>query len=429
MPHYRARRQRLMASIAEGLLILPAGEEKIRSADTYYPFRPDSDFFYLTGFAEPDAVLVLDATAKRSILFCRPKDPERERWEGARLGVEAACDVLGMDEAHDVADLFEYLPKLFAGKTQLLWHLGRSAFWDEKLMALCAQSMKSARQGQIVPSNARAIAPEIAKMRQIKDEHELALMRRAADISARAHQRAMRAVRPNMPEWELEAELQHEFMRSGARFAAYASIVAGGDRACVLHYTANDQLLRDGDLVLIDAGCEYGFYAGDITRTFPVNGKFSEPQRQIYELVLRAQEAAIAKIRPGVCFAEVGDAARDVLILGLIDLGILSGTLAENIENQAYKAFYMHSIGHWLGLDVHDVGAYYERCQSICLRAGMVLTVEPGLYLSAGVPDEFLGIGVRIEDDVLVTEDGAEILTSSVPKTVAAIEAWMAADV
>lgn len=428
MANYQERRQRLMAAIGEGLIVLPTGSEKTRNADTHYPFRPDSDFFYLTGFAEPDAVLVLDATAKRSLLFCRDKDPVRETWEGACLGVAAAVAVLGVDEAHDLSELTMLLPTLLRGQRQVFWHLGRSEAWDQQLMRFCADSMKNARQGQIAPTAARALAPEIAKMRQIKDADEIAILRRAADISAKAHCRAMRAVRPEMWEWALEAELQHEFMRSGARFAAYPSIVAGGARACVLHYTANDQALRAGDLVLIDAGCELDYYAGDITRTFPVNGRFSAPQKQIYEIVLNAQQAAIANIRPGGQFSAVADAARDVLILGLLELGLLQGSLAENIENQAYKAFYMHSIGHWLGLDVHDAGAYYEDGQSITLQAGMVLTVEPGLYLSAGVPDEFLGIGIRIEDDVLVTENGAEVLTAGVPKTVREIEALMAGE-
>lgn len=430
---FAARRQRLLAQLGDGVAIVPTAPERIRNRDTHHPYRFDSYFWYLAGFPEPEAVIVIvggDAgAAPRTILFCREKDRERETWDGFRYGPAAAKDAFGFDEAYPVGDFDRLLPELIANR-ETLWHsFGDDAHWDARIFAAIAAVRAQARSGRQAPRALRDLRAPLDAMRLIKDANESRLMRHAADIASAGHARAMRACRPGMAEYELEAELSYEFRRRGADGHAYAPIVAGGANACILHYVANRRLLADGALVLIDAGCEVDGYAADITRSFPVNGRFSAAQRDVYEIVLAAQVAAIAAIRPGVPFAAYHDAALRVLTQGLIDLGLVSGSVDGAIESEAYKPWYMHRTGHWLGLDVHDAGDYKSGDEWTRLAPGMTLTVEPGLYLrpGEGVPAALTGIGIRIEDDVIVGEDGAIVYTSA-PKTVAEIEAVMQRD-
>ncbi|MDQ2822805.1 MAG: aminopeptidase P N-terminal domain-containing protein [Pseudomonadota bacterium] len=396
MTPFARRRARLAAQMMSGTVaVLETAPEVTRNGDVHYPYRHNSAFYYLTGFTDPEAALVLvAATASapaRSVLFCRAKNLQRETWEGFRYGPDAARSAFGVDEAHPIGELAAWL-------------------------------------GQ---ADVQEVAPLIDAMRVIKDAEEQATMLRAATISGQAHARAMRAARPGMFEYELEAELLYEFRRNGAQAPAYPSIVATGANACVLHYSANDAQTRDGDLVLIDAGCEFDSYASDITRTFPVNGRFSAPQRQLYELVLAAQAAALSAVVPGRPYNGIHDAAVRVLTEGMFDCGLLSrdtaGSVDDAIASRAYQQFYMHGTGHWLGLDVHDAGRYRDDEQSRPLMAGMALTVEPGIYVRPGdgVPEQFWNIGIRIEDDVIVGERGARILSGAAPKTIAEIEEWM----
>ncbi len=427
---YQRRRARLAAAMQEGVAVVPTAPERARNRDSHYPYRFDSYFYYLTGFREPAAALVIVAGAEpRSILFCRDKDPERENWDGFRHGPEAAGDAFGFDEAHSITRLDALMPELIADRDALYCHLGADAAWDARVTDWINQVRGRARSGVTAPSTVRDIHALLDEMRLIKGPEELAVMRRAAAITTGAHRRAMRAAGPGRAEYEIEAELLHEFRRHGAQAPAYTPIVASGERACVLHYVQNDGVLMDGELLLVDAGCELDGYATDLTRTFPVNGRFSGPQREIYELVLAAQAAAIAAVKPGAPWDEPHHAAVSVLAQGLIDLTLLSGGLAEVVETEAYKKFYMHRTGHWLGLDVHDAGDYKSRGGWRALAPGMVLTVEPGCYIrpGEGVPARLAGIGVRIEDDVLVTGSGAEVLTRDAPKAPADIEAWMGA--
>jgi Xaa-Pro aminopeptidase len=425
---YQRRRARLAAAMQEGVAIIPTAPERTRNRDAHYPYRFDSYFYYLTGFREPAAALVIVAgVAPKSILFCRDKDSEREIWEGFRHGPEAARAAFGFDEAHPVAELDARMPDLIADRDALYCHLGADATWDARVTGWINQVRDRVRTGVAAPRAVKDVHALLDEMRLIKGPEELAVMRRAAAISAGAHRRAMRAARPGRAEYEIEAELLHEFRRRGAQAPAYTPIVASGERACVLHYVQNDGVLGDGELLLIDAGCELDGYASDLTRTFPVNGRFSGPQREIHELVLAAQAAAIAAVRPGAPWDAPHRAAVNVIAQGLIDLKLLSGGLSEAVETEAYKKFYMHRTGHWLGLDVHDAGDYKLQGGWRALAPGMVLTVEPGCYIrpGEGVPARFAGIGVRIEDDVLVTDAGAEVLTRDAPKTPADIEAWM----
>jgi Xaa-Pro aminopeptidase len=427
---YQRRRARLAAAMQEGVAIIPTAPERTRNRDAHYPYRFDSYFYYLTGFREPAAALVVVAgAAGKSILFCRDKDTEREIWDGFRHGPEAARAVFGFDEAHPIAELDARMPDLIADRDALYCHLGADAAWDARVTGWINQVRDRVRAGVAAPRAVKDVHALLDEMRLIKGPEELAVMRRAAAITAGAHRRAMRAARPGRAEYEIEAELLHEFRRRGAQAPAYTPIVASGERACVLHYVQNDGVLSDGELLLIDAGCELDGYASDLTRTFPVNGRFSGPQREIHELVLAAQAAAIAAVRPGAPWDEPHRAAVNVIAQGLIDLKLLSGGLSEAVETEAYKKFYMHRTGHWLGLDVHDAGDYKLQGGWRALAPGMVLTVEPGCYIrpGEGVPAHFAGIGVRIEDDVLVTDAGAEVLTRDAPKTPAEIEAWMGA--
>ncbi|MGH8699838.1 MAG: aminopeptidase P N-terminal domain-containing protein [Burkholderiales bacterium] len=427
---YQRRRARLAAAMQEGVAVVPTAPERARNRDSHYPYRFDSYFYYLTGFREPAAALVIVAGAEpKSILFCRDKDPEREIWDGFRHGPEAARGAFGVDEAHSNTRLDALMPELMADRDALYCHLGADAAWDARVTGWINQVRGRARSGVTAPRTVRDVHALLDEMRLIKGDEELAVMRRAAAITTGAHRRAMRAARPGRAEYEIEAELLHEFRRHGAQAPAYTPIVASGERACVLHYVQNDGVLMNGELLLIDAGCELDGYATDLTRTFPVSGRFSGPQREIYDLVLAAQAAAIATVRPGAPWDAPHHAAVNVLAQGLIDLKLLSGGLAEVVETEAYKKFYMHRTGHWLGLDVHDAGDYKLQGGWRALAPGMVLTVEPGCYIrpGEGVPARLAGIGVRIEDDVLVTRSGAEVLTRDAPKAPADIEAWMGA--
>ncbi|MEO8003378.1 MAG: aminopeptidase P N-terminal domain-containing protein [Betaproteobacteria bacterium] len=425
---YARRRARLAAAMGNGVAVLRTAHERLRNRDSSYPFRFDSYFHYLTGFPEPEAVLVLLSGEKpKSILFCREKDIEREIWDGFRYGPEQAQVEFGIDETHSVGALDEILPKLLADQSAVFCDVGSDAAWDAQVIGWINKVRAQARSGVTAPGEIRDVRRLLDDMRLVKDEYEIDVMKRAAAISAEAHRRAMRAARPGMREYELEAELLHEFRRRGAQSPAYTSIVAGGANACVLHYVQNDAVLNDGDVVLIDAGCELDGYASDITRTFPVAGKFSGPQRDIYELVLGAQQAAIEQVKPGNPWEAPHDAAVKVLAQGMVDLGLCKGSAAGVIESGDYRRFYMHRTGHWLGMDVHDAGDYKRDGTWLALKAGMVLTVEPGCYVRPAddVPKEFWNIGVRIEDDALVTGTGCEIITAAAPKSVADIEALM----
>ena len=422
---YAHRRSLLASRMQNGVAIVPAAPERTRNRDTHYPYRFDSYFYYLTGFREPEAVLVVVAGGQaKSLLFCRDKNPEREVWDGFRHGPAAAKEALGFDEAHSITRLDELMPELLANQTTLFGHLGADSAWDARVIGWVNEVRNRARSGVTAPREIEDVHVVLDEMRLIKSAEELATMRRAAEISTGAHRRAMESARPGRTEYEIEAELVYEFRRHGAQAPAYTPIVAAGANACVLHYVENAGALTDGDLLLIDAGCELDGYASDITRTFPVNGKFSGPQKDVYEMVLAAQAAALAEVRPGNTWDQPHEAAVRVLAQGMIDLGLLSGGVEQAIETEAYKKFYMHRTGHWLGLDVHDAGEYKLNGQWRALQPGMVLTVEPGCYIRAGdgVPEKFANIGVRIEDDVLVTDDGHEVLTTAAPKTPGDIE-------
>lgn len=424
------RRQRLLAAIGDGIVIVPTATERIRNNDAHYPYRFDSDFWYLSGFPEPEAVIVLlGGMTPKSILFCREKNTEREIWDGFRYGPDAACKTFAFDEAYPIATFEQQLPELIANR-ETLWHsLGHDAVWDAQIIAALNTVRAQSRAGKRAPSTVRDLRALLGNMRLLKDAHEIDIMRHAANIASAGHARAMRACRPGMTEYELEAELSYEFRRLGATGHAYTPIVAGGANACVLHYVDNNQVLDPNALVLIDAGCEVAGYASDVTRTFPVSGRFSAAQREVYEIVLAAQNAAIAAVRPSASFIAYHEAALRVLAQGMIDLKLLTGSVDGVIESEAYKPYYMHRTGHWLGLDVHDVGEYKHGADWIALAPGMVLTVEPGLYIGADakVPEHLRGIGIRIEDDVIVTVNGSEVY-SSAPKTVVAIEETMRCD-
>ncbi|MFM7633355.1 MAG: Xaa-Pro aminopeptidase [Betaproteobacteria bacterium] len=421
-----------------GVAIIPTAPEVMRNADADYPYRHDSYFYYLTGFPEPEATLVLIAGAQnQSILFCRDKNEEREIWDGYRYGPAGAKEQFGFDTCFSIESIDTELPKLMANAPALFYALGSQAKLDEHIQRWLNTVRAQVRAGVSAPGAAFDIRAMLNEMRLIKDEDEIAIMQRAADIAAEAHSRAMRCAKPGLREYHLEAELLHEFRRNGSQFPAYGSIVATGANACVLHYRAGDAELRDGDLVLIDAGCELDSYASDITRTFPANGKFSGPQKALYEIVLDAQRAAIQATGPGKRFIDGHEAAVRVLAQGMLDTGLLSkdkvGTLDDVIANDSYRQFYMHRTGHWLGMDVHDVGDYRDpgvsatEKPSRTLVPGMVLTIEPGVYVrpAEGVPEAFWNIGIRIEDDALVTADGCHILTHKAPKSIADIEALM----
>jgi Xaa-Pro aminopeptidase len=425
---YAGRRRRVQAAMQHGIAVIPTAPEVARNAGTHYDYRHDSHFYYLTGFTEPEAVLVLIAGDNlRSILFCREKNPEREVWDGHRYGPDAASEKFGFDAAFPIAQIDEKLAELMGNQPALYYPVGADAAWDARLLRLREAVKEKARSGINAPGEIRDVRALLDEMRLVKDAQEQDIMRRAAAISCGAHRRAMRFARPGLFEYEVEAELLHEFCRHGARHPAYTSIVAGGANACTLHYVGNDARLNDGDLLLIDAGCELESYASDITRTFPVNGRFSPAQKDVYEIVLAAQAAAISAAQPGRAWNAPHEAALRVLARGFIDLGLCQGSVESVLESESYKQFYMHRTGHWLGMDVHDVGEYKIGDQWRPLTPGMTLTVEPGCYIRPGdsVPRALWNIGIRIEDDVLVTAQGNEVLTRDAPKTVAEIEEAM----
>ncbi|KTD18753.1 Xaa-Pro aminopeptidase [Legionella lansingensis] len=427
---YQLRRKQLAAKLPQGAIaIIPAASEILRNGDAHYRFRQDSDFYYLTGFNEPDALLYILAGEKgESYLFNRPRNAAQEQWTGKRLGQENACDVLGVSDAYSIDDLDSHLPNLLSDRTAIYYAIGRHPAYEKKILQALQIVKGKIRRGIKAPEIVHDLDSLVSEMRLFKSEAELALMRKAAEISVQAHKRAMKACRHVQTEYQLEAELVYEFARGGCRSVAYDPIVGGGANSCILHYTENNQPLREGDLVLIDAGGEYQNYAADITRTFPVNGKFSPEQRAIYELVLKAQTAGIAAIKPGLAWNEIQNIIVRILTTGLCELGLLKGEIDSLIANEAYKPFYMHNSGHWLGLDVHDAGRYKIHGEWRFLEPGMVVTVEPGLYISAGmegVDKRWWNIGVRIEDDILVTREGHENLTAALPVDIADIEALM----
>mgnify|MGYP002788434002 CR=1 FL=1 len=428
---FRRRRKQLMDLAGRGaILIVPSAPERIRNNDAHYPYRQDSDFFYLTGFDEPQAVLVLvpGREVAETILFCRERHRAREQWDGPRLGPEQAPEALLVDDAFPIEDIDDILPGLIEGRERIYYHFGRDADFDLKVLNWVNRVRAEVRRGARAPHEIIALGYLLHELRLFKSKSELRAMQRAADIAGDAHLRIMQVCRPGLTEFEIEAEVLHTFRRQLA-VPSYEPIVAAGANACILHYRANKAALKDGDLLLVDAGAEFGCYASDITRTIPINGKFSPEQRAIYEIVLAAQLAAIDEARPGKHWNDPHDAAVRTITQGLIKLGLLKGSLAKNLKDEKYKSFFMHKTGHWLGLDVHDVGDYRIDGEPRMLEPGMVMTVEPGIYIEADrkdVPAPWRGIGVRIEDDVLVTAAAPQVLTSKVPKTVAEIEAHMA---
>ena len=430
---FKQRRKALMRHMKKNAIaLLASAPAQVRNRDVEYPYRQDSDFHYLTGFDEPDAVAVFAPGREQGeyILFCRQYDETKAIWTGKHAGLEGAKEKFGADEALPIEDFAETLPTLLDGKRTVNYPIGVDKELDRQVMAAVNTLRGKTRTGAKPPEEFVALDRLVHEMRLFKSPDEIQTMRKAVEVSVHAHKRAMQVCRPGMHEYQIEAEMSHECMRHGLRHSAYPSIVAGGHNACVLHYTENAEQLRDGDLLLIDAGAEFGNYAADITRTFPVNGRYSEPQRLLYELVLEAQLAAIAKIRPGNTWIQPHEEAVRVLVKGLVKLGLLQGRVYKLIRDEAYKPFFMHRTGHWLGMDVHDVGDYKIDDKWRKLEPGMVLTVEPGLYVPPAcmdVDEKWRGIGIRIEDDVMVTQKGCEVLSAAMPKTVAEIEAFMEA--
>lgn len=420
------RRQHVLQAIPSGLLLVPSQPVAIRNNDVEHPYRQHSDLWYLSGFDEPESVLVLSTVSEQPFtLFVRERDPEREVWDGARAGVEGAKAQFGADEAHPITKLDEVLPKLFENVEHLYYRLGVDREFDDRVLRAVASVRRRARRGQRYPTHIIDPSSVIHELRLHKDPEEIGLMRRAATITCEAHRLAMSACRPGMHEYEIEAVLAAHFLKNGSHRPAYSSIVGSGPNATVLHYHDNDRKMADGELLLIDAGCEYSYYASDVTRTFPVNGRFSPAQKAVYEVVLASQLAAIAATRTHATLDGIHDVALREIVRGLIDLGLITAAFDEAIEKELFKPYFMHKTSHFLGMDVHDVGAYFVAGKPRPLEPGMVITVEPGIYISdkADVPAAYRGIGVRIEDDVLVTSAGNEVLTSSAPKSVADIEA------
>ncbi|KPK10946.1 MAG: Xaa-Pro aminopeptidase [Acidithiobacillales bacterium SG8_45] len=430
MKSLAARRRDVMQHMGSGVAIIPTAPVQVRNRDVDYQFRPDSDFFYLTHFPEPEAVLVLvpDRPQGEYILFCRERDPEKEIWDGYRAGIDGACEQYGADDAFPIDDIDEILPGLLENRDKVFCNMGRYPDFDKRLMGWVNDVRAKSRNGVHAPGEFVDLDHIVHEMRLFKRADEVRTMRRAARISSQAHIRAMQTCKPGLYEYQIEAELLHEFRRNGSQYPAYPSIVGSGANGCILHYIENNAQMKDGDLLLIDAGCELDGYASDITRTFPVNGKFSPEQKAIYEIVLAAQHAAIEQVRPGNHWNDPHEAAVKVLVDGLLDLKLLKGKADDLIEKQEYRKFYMHRTGHWLGMDVHDVGDYKVDGIWRLLEPGLVLTVEPGLYISAGqkgVDKRWWNIGIRIEDDVLVTRSGNEVLSVDAPKAIKDIEAIM----
>ncbi|RUO47528.1 Xaa-Pro aminopeptidase [Pseudidiomarina donghaiensis] len=433
LDEFKKRRAHILKKLTKAspnaMAVIPGAQLQTRSRDTEFPFRQDSDFFYLTGFDEPNALLVLAPNADDPVqIYCQPTSPSEEVWHGRRLGVDNAADALGVDFAASIEDADDYLFALLDGAEQVFYPHDKPELAAQ--LSMIADELRAApKKGHQAPTAWVDINPWLADMRIIKSAAELDLMRQAAAISVAAHKRAMRFAKPGKFEYQVAAEIHHEFAMHGALSAAYGTICGGGENACILHYTENKSELRDGDLLLIDAGAEFAGYAGDITRTFPVNGRFSAEQKALYNVVLAAQEAALATLKPGSDMAKAFEAAGDVLTTGLHELGILQGDARDLMENHAFRPFMIHGLGHWLGLDVHDVGTYTQAGKKRKFEPGMVLTIEPGIYIptgTEGVDSKWHGIGIRIEDDVIITETGHENMTAKVPKTVEEIEQWMA---
>ncbi len=428
---FQQRRKLLMSQVGKGnIAIIASAVMRTRNRDVDYPFRQDSDFYYLTGFNEADALAVFIPGREQGeyILFCQEFDETKALWQGAHAGLNGATQDFGADDAFPIEDLGDILPGLLENKHKVFYPMGRDPDLDHHLMEWITHIRSQTRSGINAPGELVSLEHTLHEMRLFKSPDEIRLMQQAADVSAKGHIRAMQTCKAGMYEYQIEGEIIHEFINNGLRAVAYPSIVASGKNACVLHYIANKAPLKAGDLLLIDAGAECDHYAADITRTFPVNGKFSTEQKLIYQLVLDAQTAAIAEVHPNNPWNKAHDASVKVLTQGLVDLGLLSGKVTQLIEDEAYKIFYMHRIGHWLGMDVHDVGDYKIDDQWRALEPGMVLTIEPGLYIPqdcTSVEERWRGIGIRIEDDVLVTEQGHQVLTEAVPKTIADIEAIM----
>lgn len=429
---YTRRRKQLMSMMEpNSIAIVPSAHEKVRSRDTDFRFRQDNDFLYLSGFLEPESVLVLIPGREHGefVMFCREKDKEKEIWDGYRSGPEGACADFGADDAFPISDIDEILPGLLEGRERVYYAMGKDPKFDQHVMEWVNAIRAKVRSGATPPGEFLDLDHFLHDMRLYKSAEEVRIMERAAQISAEAHKHAMEVCEPGMFEYQLESKIHHYCAMEGGREPAYTPIVGGGKNACILHYIENSEKLKSGDLVLIDAGCEYEYYASDITRTFPVNGKFTKEQRAIYDIVLRAQYAAIETIKAGNHWNEPHDASVKVITEGLLELGLLEGDLDTLLEEEAYKEFYMHRIGHWIGMDVHDVGDYKVGGEWRVMEPGMVMTVEPGIYVAAdceSVAAKWRGIGVRIEDDVVVTKEGYKVLTDAVPKEADEIEALMA---
>ncbi|MEM9693459.1 MAG: Xaa-Pro aminopeptidase [Myxococcota bacterium] len=420
MDPFVARRARLLTSI-EGVAIVPSAPVTIRNHDVEHPYRQDSDFYYLTGFEEPESGLLLSTVHEehRAVLFVRPRDREKETWDGSRVGVEGAVERFGVDAAFPIGELAKRLPRYLKGADQLHFHLGRQARLDQTILEAIERTRERGRNPRGWPQ--RIVHPELSwhEMRLFKDAGELDTMRRAAEITAESHLRAMVATKPGMYEYEVESVLRDTFLKRGARRVAYGPIVGSGPNACVLHYRDNDRRMKDGELLLIDAGCEYRYYASDVTRTFPVNGSFSPPQRAVYEVVLEAQRRAIEACKPGTTIKGIHDVTVQALTEGMVEIGLLEGDVDALLKEETYKRYALHRTSHWLGLDVHDVGLYFKQGESRAVAPGLVFTIEPGLYIREDdeeAPERFRGIGVRIEDDILITKGGYEVLTEGVPK-------------
>ncbi len=430
---FKRRRKQLMAQIGKNnIAIISSASMRPRNRDVDYPFRQDSDFYYLTGFNEPEALAVFIPERKEGeyILFCREFDEKKALWEGAHAGLEGATDDYGADDSFPITDVADILPGLLENKSKVYYPMGRDSELDHNLLEWLMHIRAQSRTGVTAPGELVSLEHILHEMRLLKSAAEIQLMKRAADVSAKGHVRAMQICQPGLFEYQLESELIYSFMQQGLRAVAYPSIVAGGKNACVLHYTENDAKLKRGDLLLIDAGAECDHYAADITRTFPVSGRFSPAQKQLYQLVLDAQLAAIEQIKPGLPWNLAHETAVKVITTGLVELGLLKGRIPKLIKDEKYKQFFMHRIGHWLGMDVHDVSDYKIEGEWRALEPGMVLTIEPGLYIPVNcktVDKKWQGIGIRIEDDVLVTKNGYEVLTNGVPKTIAEIESIMQA--
>ncbi len=428
---YAKRRTRLLQQLQpNSIALIASAPEYIRNNDVEHPYRQDSYFYYLTGFTEANALLVLTKGKQQSqsIIFCQDKDPEQETWHGKRLGVKQAPATLNIERAYAIAEIDQYMPQLLANKQCVYRLMQAQPQLDGRMQVWLNQVQAKKREGLNLPNQFFALEGLLNEMRLIKDKHEIKLIQKACDISARAHVRAMQQATMSDYEYQLLAALQYEFKHAGSERDAYASIVGSGDNACVLHYTSNNAAIKKSDLILIDAGCELGYYASDITRTFPACGKFSPAQAALYNLVLQAQQAAIDSIQAGVRYDVPHQVVVKILTQGLIELGLLQGKLESLIKQGSYRQFYMHNTGHWLGMDVHDVGDYKRNGKWRTLEVGMVLTIEPGLYISPddkSVDKKWRGIGIRIEDDILVGKTGAKVLTASVPKQIAEIEALM----